>query len=105
MYFAIGIAVLVWALLVIMLAGTGNPELVVPRLVFVFYAVLACALLRSSRCVAAWLLGGATLQRLRASKWRPVVIYGAGPAGVRLVEALRESAEFVRSVSSTRSHR
>ncbi len=94
MYLALGVAVLVWALLVLMLAGTGNPELVVPRLVVLLYAVIACALVRSSRWVAAWLLEGAALQRLRPGERRPVVIYGAGPAGVRLVEALRESPEY-----------
>ena len=94
MYLALGVAVLVWALLVLMLAGTGNPELVVPRLVVLLYAVIACALVRSSRWVAAWLLKGAAPQRLRPGERRPVVIYGAGPAGVRLVEALREFPEY-----------
>ena len=94
MYLALGVAVLVWALLVLMLAGTGNPELVVPRLAVLLYAMLACVLVRSSRWVAAWLLEGAPLPRLRPGEQRPIVIYGAGPAGVRLLEALRDSAEY-----------
>ena len=101
MYLAIGIAVLVWALLVLMLAGTGNPEFVVPRLVVLLFAVFACALVRSSRWVAAWLLEGAPLPRLRPGERRPVVIYGAGPTGVRLLEALRES----RRIRADRFHR
>jgi UDP-N-acetylglucosamine 4,6-dehydratase len=51
MYLALGIAVLVWALLVLMVAGTGNPDLVVPRLAVLLYAMLACVLVRSSRWV------------------------------------------------------
>ena len=94
MYLALGVAVLVWALLVLMLAGTGNPDLVVPRLVVLLYAVLACVLTRSSRWVAAWVLKGAAPPGLRLGERRPIVIYGAGPAGVQLLEALRDSAEY-----------
>jgi FlaA1/EpsC-like NDP-sugar epimerase len=94
MYLALGIAVLVWTLLVLMIAGTGNPELVVPRFAVLLYALLACALVRSSRWLAAWLLEGAPLPRVRAGERRPIVIYGAGPAGVRLLEALHGSNEY-----------
>ena len=94
MYLALGLAVLVWALLVFMVVGTGDPGLVVPRLVVLLYAALACVLVRSSRWVAAWLLKGAAPPRRRVRDPRPALIYGAGPAGIQLLEALRGSAEY-----------
>lgn len=94
MYLALGLAVSTWALLVLMVVGTSNPGLIVPRLVVLFYGALACALVRSSRWVAAWMLKDAAPPRARDGDRRPIVIYGAGPAGVRLLEALRASAEY-----------
>lgn len=93
-YLALGLAVLAWALLVLIVVGTGNSELVVPRLTVFIYAALACVLVRSSRWVAAWLLKDAARRRLLDGRRRPIVIYGAGSAGIRLLEALRESAEY-----------
>ena len=93
MYLALALAVLVWALLVLMVVGTGDPDLVVPRLVIFLYAVVGCVVIRSSRWAAAWLLKDAAPPRLIGGR-RPIVIYGAGPAGVRLLEALRASGEY-----------
>lgn len=95
MYLAVGLAVLTWALLVFMVVGTGDPDRVVPRLVVVLYAILACTFIRSSRWVAAWLLRGAPLPRPPTNGRRPVIIYGAGSTGAKLAEALHDSAEYV----------
>lgn len=94
MYLALGLAVLSWVLLVLMVVGTGNPQFVVPRSVIVIYAIFAGVFVRSSRRTAAWLLRGSPLPRATLKDRRPVVIYGAGTAGVQLQEALQGAGDY-----------
>ena len=94
MYLALGLAVLSWVLLVLMVVGTGDPRFVVPRSVIVIYAIFAGVFIRSSRRIAAWLLRGSPLPRATLKDRRPVVIYGAGTAGVQLQEALQGTGDY-----------
>lgn len=94
MYIALALAVLSWVLLVLMVVGTGNPQFVVPRSVIVIYAIFAGVFVRSSRRIAAWLLRDAPLPRTHLKDRRPVLIYGAGAAGVQLQEALEGSSDY-----------
>lgn len=91
-YITIGIAVLIWALLVL-LSGVGNA--VVPRSVVIIYGLNAAFLIRLSRHAAGVLLKsvpGTTPASFDPRK--RVVIYGAGDAGVQLVGALKDSARY-----------
>ncbi len=94
MYIALGLAVLSWVLLVLMVVGTGDPQFVVPRSVILIYAIFAGVFVRSSRRTAAWLLRDAPLPKAHLKDRRPVLIYGAGAAGVQLQEALEGSSDY-----------
>lgn len=93
MYLALGLAILAWALLVFMVGRVG-PGLVEPHSIVLVYAALACAFVRASRWLAVWLLRGALPPRVSSDAPRSVAVYGTGPAGVRLLEALRESTRY-----------
>ena len=88
---AVVIAVLAWALLVLMTGIKGHP-----RSVVVIYGLIALGLIRLSRQWA-----GALLLRL-APQHKPVsfderknvIIYGAGTMGVQLLRALNETGQF-----------
>ena len=83
----VALATLVWSLLVFMTGQQG-----VPRSAVVLYAVFGTAVIVASRHFAAFLLKSAGLPLPvlpdEVSRKR-VLIYGAGPAGVRLLEAIR----------------
>jgi len=83
----------VWALVVFMLVGTGDPSHVVPRSVIVAYGIVAAVMISASRWAGAWLLRGAAAPNL-PHDLRPVVIYGAGASGIELLEALRRSGGY-----------
>ena len=90
-YVAVVIAVLAWALLVLLSGIKGHP-----RSVVVIYGLIALGLIRLSR---QWV--GALLLRL-APQHKPVsfderknvIIYGAGTMGVQLLRALNETGQF-----------
>jgi len=84
------VSVLLWALLLLMSGVEG-----VPRTVVLFYGVMAGGLIMASRHAAAWALrtAGVRIPNLPDSECRPVLIYGAGPVGVQLQEALRNRGE------------
>jgi FlaA1/EpsC-like NDP-sugar epimerase len=90
-YVAVVIAVLAWALLVLLSGIKGHP-----RSVVVIYGLIALGLIRLSRQWA-----GALLLRL-APQHKPVsfderknvIIYGAGTMGVQLLRALNETGQF-----------
>lgn len=91
-YITIGIAVLIWALLVL-LSGVGNS--IVPRSVVVIYGLNAAFLIRLSRHAAGLLLK--SMPGTTPASFDPrkrVAIYGAGDAGVQLVAALEGSARY-----------
>ncbi len=83
-------SVLLWALLILL---TGIPG--VPRTVILFYGVIAGGLIMASRHAAGWALksAGVRIPDLPNGEARTVLIYGAGPAGVQLMDALRRRGE------------
>lgn len=95
-FLATCLAVLLWGLLVLMVIGTGDPRLVVPRSSIALYGLFAFVLVWSSREIAAYLLiGQARTNHAASLDKRRVVIYGAGASGVRLLEALRREADCI----------
>src|SRR5215210_3631858 len=81
-YIAVIIAVLAWALLVLMSGIKGHP-----RSVVVIYALIAAGLIRVSRQWAASLLLRAAPQHeaVNFSERKNVIIYGAGTIGIQLL--------------------
>jgi FlaA1/EpsC-like NDP-sugar epimerase len=89
---AVGLSALYWALLVLLSGIQG-----VPRTVLLLYPALASALIWGSRQAAAALLNGAGVELPtdgREQERRPVLIYGAGSAGVQLLEALHAAGTY-----------
>jgi FlaA1/EpsC-like NDP-sugar epimerase len=85
------LATLVWSLLVFMTGQQG-----VPRSAVVLYAIFGTAVIVASRHFASFLLrsAGVALPVLPDDSPRKrVLIYGAGTAGVRLLEAIRGVAD------------
>ncbi|MGE0697741.1 MAG: polysaccharide biosynthesis protein [Hyphomicrobiaceae bacterium] len=89
----IGLATLLWAVVVLMAIGTGDPDIWVPRSVVVLYPLIGGVLVWVSREVAALLLSSGTGGEPRQPDKTRVLIYGAGAEGVRLLEALRRAGE------------
>jgi FlaA1/EpsC-like NDP-sugar epimerase len=88
---AVGLGALYWALLVYF-SGVYS----VPRSVVVLYPLLATVLIWISRQGAAWLLVGAgvPLPTHMSGRDKQVLIYGAGTAGVQLLEALEATEGY-----------
>jgi FlaA1/EpsC-like NDP-sugar epimerase len=86
---AVGLSTLYWALLVYF-SGFYS----IPRSVVVLYPVLATALIWMSREAAALLLRSGGVEVPVSSRRRTVLIYGAGTAGVRLLEALKATGGY-----------
>jgi FlaA1/EpsC-like NDP-sugar epimerase len=95
------LSVLIWSLVVLLSAIPA-----VPRSVVLLYALFGFGLVYTSRKVTAWLLGGIVIPVARPKLERvPVVIYGAGPTCVQLLDALRHNgtAECVGFLDATPS--
>jgi len=90
-YVAVIIAVLAWALLVLLSGIKGHP-----RSVVVIYGLIAAGLIRLSRQWAAALLLKAAPQHKPVSfdERKNVIIYGAGTMGIQLLRALNETGQF-----------
>ena len=90
-YIAVVIAAILWAL-VVYLSGVTNH----PRSVVVIYALIAAILIRLSRQWAGSMLLKAAPQfePLRTDVLKNVIIYGAGPAGIQLLHALKEVGTY-----------
>jgi FlaA1/EpsC-like NDP-sugar epimerase len=90
-YVAVIIAVLAWALLVLLSGIKGHP-----RSVVVIYGLIAAGLIRLSRqWAAALLLKGAPQHKpVSFDERKNVIIYGAGAMGVQLLRALNETNQF-----------
>ncbi len=84
------VSVLLWALLILLSGLQG-----VPRTVVLFYGGLASGFILASRHAAAWALrtAGIRIPDLPLAEQKTVLIYGAGPAGVQLLEALRRTGQ------------
>jgi len=88
---AVGLSVLLWALVVFM---SGLALIAVPRSVVILYGLFAVALITASRQFAAWLFRDIDVplpQRDRSG--RRVVVFGAGPMGVQLAEAMHRTGQ------------
>jgi FlaA1/EpsC-like NDP-sugar epimerase len=90
-YVAVIIAVLVWALLVLMSGIKGHP-----RSVVVIYGLIAAGLIRLSRQWAASLLLRAAPQHkaVNFDERKNVIIFGAGTTGIQLLRALNETGQY-----------
>ena len=85
------LATLVWSLVVFMTGQQG-----VPRSSIVLYAICGSLVIIASRHFAGWLLKSAGVVIPLLSDETPVkrvLIYGAGPAGVQLLQAIRGVAD------------
>ena len=91
---AIILSVLIWALFALLVVGTGDPRHIFPRSMVFIYALLAGLLVWASRELAALGLVGSVGVVQAIVDRRPVIIYGAGTAGVQLLEALRRTGEY-----------
>ncbi|MGH6816202.1 MAG: polysaccharide biosynthesis protein, partial [Hyphomicrobiaceae bacterium] len=90
---AVGLSVLIWALVVFM---SGLALIAVPRSVVILYGLFAMALITASRQVAAWLLKDIDLPlRQRDRTGRRVAVFGAGPMGAQLVDAMHRTGQAV----------
>ena len=90
-YITITMAVLFWALALLMVGNTG-----VPRSVVIIYGLLAAGLIRLSRHFAGWVLKAAPYATpARLDPRQRVLIYGAGDAGLQLLGALNGNRDYV----------
>jgi FlaA1/EpsC-like NDP-sugar epimerase len=90
-YVAVCIAVLAWALLVLLSGIKGHP-----RSVVVIYGLIAAGLIRLSRQWAGAVLLRAAPQHkpVNFDERKNVIIYGAGTVGIQLLRALNETGQF-----------
>ncbi len=89
-YITITLAVLIWALVILMAGIPG-----VPRSVVIIYGLLAAGMIRLSRHYAGWVLKA--MPNATPASLDPrtkVLIYGAGAAGHQLLRALDVSREY-----------
>ena len=90
-YVAVIIAVLAWALLVLLSGIKGHP-----RSVVVIYGLIAALMIRLSRQWAGAVLLRAAPQHKGVSfdERKNVIIYGAGTTGIQLLRALNETGQY-----------
>ena len=90
-YVAVIIAVLAWALLVLLSGIKGHP-----RSVVVIYGLIAAGLIRLSRQWAGAMLLRAAPQHkpVNFQERKNVIIYGAGTIGIQLLRALNETGGY-----------
>ena len=89
-YITIALAVLIWALVLLMIGVPG-----VPRSVVIIYGLLAAGLIRLSRHYAGWVLKAAPNATPASLDPRTkVLIYGAGTVGLQLLRALNVSRDY-----------
>ena len=89
----VGLAVLLWSLLVLMIVGSGVRDLSFPRSVVFLYGAVGFVLVWASREIAGLILKGGAA-RVPHVERRRVAIYGAGEGGVRLAESLHRSGDY-----------
>lgn len=92
-FWGVSLATLIWAVLLLMAVGKGDPEIWVPRSVVLSFPVIGGFLAWASRQVAAYLLVTGLPAKAEQPNRTPVLIYGAGAEGVKLLEALRDSPD------------
>jgi len=86
----VALSMLVWALIVLISGVQG-----IPRTVVLFGGGVVAAVVLASRHFAAWLLrsAGVRFPDVPESERKKVLIFGAGPTGVQLLESLRRSGD------------
>lgn len=90
----LALSILVWSLLVLISTVPVVPQFV-PRSVPFLYGLLGCGLILASRAAAASMLRSAGIRVDRmAQPRRSILIYGAGQAGLQLMEALRRTGDM-----------
>lgn len=92
-FMGVGASVLLWALVLLMVVGRGDPDVVVPRSVVFIYPLFAGFLVWMSREAVALLLKGAGKGTRRPER-RRIAIFGAGSPGVQLLEELRRTGDY-----------
>jgi FlaA1/EpsC-like NDP-sugar epimerase len=98
---AVGLAALVWALLVLLsgvqLSGANTPTVqLVPRTVVMLYPILGAAFAWGARQLAGWMLRsvGIEFRQHVRGQLTTVLIFGADRTGVQLLEALRRAGTY-----------
>ena len=89
----VALATLIWAVLLLMAVGTGDPDIWVPRSVVFLFPAIGGLLVWGSRQIAACLLVFGLSEKPAQPDRTRVLIYGAGAEGVQLLEALRDSPD------------
>lgn len=90
--FATSFSVLLWALVILFCGATA-----VPRSVIIIYGILTVLLIWVSRETARWLLKDAPRPKEQISprtQNKNVLIYGAGRAGIQLLQDLRSNTNY-----------
>ena len=88
---AVSVAVLCWALLIVMIQAKD----VVPRSVMIIYWIFTISFVWLSRQVAGWVLkADPTAIPARFDNRQNVLIFGAGEAGVQLLDALHHAENY-----------
>ena len=90
-FLSVGFSVLLWTLLVFMSGQLG-----VPRVVIILYALLGAGLIALNRQMAGIILKSAGISiptQLRERTRKPTLIYGAGPMGIQLLQAVRRAGD------------
>ncbi len=90
-FLSVGFSILLWSLLVFMSGQLG-----VPRVVVILYGVLGASLIALNRQVAGLILKSAGIVipvPLRERTRKPALIYGAGPMGIQLLQAIRRAGD------------
>jgi len=90
-FFSVGLAVLIWSLLVFMSGQHG-----VSRAVIISYGLLGALFIALSRQAAGLVLKSAGIEIPKSTRKRvrkPALIYGAGPMGIQLLQAMRRAGD------------
>ncbi len=90
--FATSFGVLIWAMVILLCGATA-----VPRSVIIMYGILTILFIWMSREAARWLLKDAPRpadQRNKATQTKNVLIYGAGRAGIQLLQDLQANTNY-----------
>jgi FlaA1/EpsC-like NDP-sugar epimerase len=90
-FLSVGLSVLIWSLLVFMSGQLG-----VPRVVIISYGLLGAALIALNRQAAGLVLKSAGISfpsSFREKARKPALIYGAGPMGIQLLQAVKRAGD------------
>jgi FlaA1/EpsC-like NDP-sugar epimerase len=87
------LAALVWAVILLMAVGAGDPSVWIPRSVVFLFPIIGGLLVWGSRQAAAHLLVTGIAGKPAQSDRTRVLIYGAEAEGLHLLEALRRSPD------------